>query len=504
MFAPVLLILILFGRFSCSTQYNESRRHGGDGGSEFNVVCPYDGAITGINYRFTSILHQIEFICTSSMGKSTIGPFGGDDGRSGKIECPQGQYISSFYGRSAIRVDRIGIRCKSQNDIISEGTPHSETGGSGGDIFDDLDLSIGARPVSILVRAGKDVDAIQITYANITVPTLCVNCCQYEEEWAPKHGGGGGTMSSFICPEQGVLTGITFKSGKGVDSLQFTCTSSLGESTFGPYGGSGGTKFEEKCPRNSYIASIHGRSGSLVDKLGIRCVKVGQADSTLKRNGHGGDGGIPFDDESFTTRGRRPVEIKIWSGSQVDAIQIKYGNMPMALRCKVAKIETIDQILVANDCTKLIGIISASTCPPIEQKLQLQSTQSVSESLDVVSSEGDEFNWQTTVSVNFLNIGASLEVSVTQSIGGSKSWSDANTKSETTEKSKLEADEITYNSQGVGVGGGASFGEGISVGGGVGAAFRLIPRHKIGNEYVPVLYNFQCDEDNFECIGTPN
>lgn len=111
--------------------------------------------------------------------------------------------------------------------------------------------------------------------------------------------------------------------------MQFTCLSAYGESLTPAFGGGGGDNIlQDRCDPGFYIASIHGRCGILVDLLGIRCVQLGQFGSTPNRHGHGGSGGSIFDDAMYSLTGQRPVEIRVWSGHGIDAIQIKYGNMP--------------------------------------------------------------------------------------------------------------------------------------------------------------------------------
>lgn len=153
---------------------------------------------------------------------------------------------------------------------------------------------------------------------------------EYQEEWGPKHGGGGGEMYAFACPNEGVITGISYRAGSMLDFIQFTCVSMLGQVTMQPYGGSGGgTQSRDICDPGMYISSILGRSSELINQLGIRCVRPGSTGTSPGRHGHGGDGGQPFDDEYYTLLGHRPVEIRVWAGAQIDAIQIKYGNMPV-------------------------------------------------------------------------------------------------------------------------------------------------------------------------------
>lgn len=95
------------------------------------------------------------------------------------VECPQGHYVSSFFGRSGEKLDRLGIRCRPANDMTSIGPPYKEFGGNGGVWFDDLGLSLEARPVSITLRSGyaERVVAIQVTYANVSMSgKFCTVC----------------------------------------------------------------------------------------------------------------------------------------------------------------------------------------------------------------------------------------------------------------------------------------------------------------------------------------
>ncbi len=153
---------------------------------------------------------------------------------------------------------------------------------------------------------------------------------EYREEWGPKHGGNGGQINSFVCPHEGVITGISYKAGEALDFLQFTCVSLQGQDTMQPYGGTGGgTQLRDICDSGTYISSILGRSSERIDQLGIRCVRPGTTGTSPGRHGHGGDGGQPFDDEYYVLLGHRPVEIRVWAGARIDAIQIKYANMPV-------------------------------------------------------------------------------------------------------------------------------------------------------------------------------
>lgn len=100
----------------------------------------------------------------------------GGGGNRGSVECPQRYYISSIYGRSGDKLDRLGIRCRHDTDMTSHGFDYGEFGGMGGRVFDDLDFSFGNRPIGISVRSGDYVDAIQIDYGSTYLPPLCIDC----------------------------------------------------------------------------------------------------------------------------------------------------------------------------------------------------------------------------------------------------------------------------------------------------------------------------------------
>ncbi|KAG4078428.1 hypothetical protein HA402_013139 [Bradysia odoriphaga] len=203
-------------------------------------------------------------------------------------------------------------------------------GGMGGSVFDDLTFSDGNRPIGITIRSGDFLDAIQINYGNTYLYPLCTECNKYKEEWGPKHGGSGGGMNAFACPDEGVITAIAYRAGSMLDFLQFTCMSRFGQTTMQPYGGGGGgTQYRDICEPGTFINSILGRRSGGINQFGIRCVRPGHTGASPGRHGHGGDGGEPFDDQYYALLGHRPVEIRVWAGAQIDAIQIKYANMPV-------------------------------------------------------------------------------------------------------------------------------------------------------------------------------
>lgn len=121
-------------------------------------------------------MDQLSFVCTSWAGRTTFGPYGGSGGSPGTIQCPPRYYISSIYGRSNLRLDRLGIRCRHDTDMTSHGIDSGEFGSMGGTPFNDGAFSVGFRPIGISVRSGDYLDAIQITYGNNHLAPLCTVC----------------------------------------------------------------------------------------------------------------------------------------------------------------------------------------------------------------------------------------------------------------------------------------------------------------------------------------
>ncbi len=95
------------------------------------------------------------------------------------MQCPPGQYIHYFYGKSAERLDRLGLFCRPHTNIKikNDGKDAGWAGGNGGRDFSDRALSDNFRIVSIKVRSAQEVDSIQVTYGTTKIAgKLCSDC----------------------------------------------------------------------------------------------------------------------------------------------------------------------------------------------------------------------------------------------------------------------------------------------------------------------------------------
>lgn len=123
----------------------------------------------------------MEFVCSSSAGIVSFGPYGITTGTPGEFKCPSGQYISSLYGKAGDFISQFGVRCrKITEDLKGNGTDLGKVA-NGYDkrvwpAFDDWAYANGARPVGGKIWDSVEVEAIQIDYANTPVELCTVNC----------------------------------------------------------------------------------------------------------------------------------------------------------------------------------------------------------------------------------------------------------------------------------------------------------------------------------------
>ncbi|MCA9471573.1 MAG: hypothetical protein MRJ96_08300 [Nitrospirales bacterium] len=90
-------------------------------------------------------------------------------------------------------------------------------------------------------------------------------------------GGGGKKRYNLDCGPNGVMVGVTTKSGSWIDALGLICQEvnhdgSLGEDyTRKPVGGSGGTGRIDRCGDGRVVGGFHARSGMFVNGITMFC-----------------------------------------------------------------------------------------------------------------------------------------------------------------------------------------------------------------------------------------
>ena len=185
-------------------------------------------------------------------------------------------------------------------------------GGSGGGAWDD-DIRNYSPPIvgvrSITIRHGNQVDSLQVTY-------LLADGSTYT---APKHGGTGGSQSSFTLAQDEMIIRVEGKTNNTlVDQLTFVTRNSSGNITeYGPYGKTGQKDFSVE----GYVVGFFGRSGNLLDGLGFYYLPP-----VVRSAQFGGGGGNAFEDPIETNI--PPIvgikQLRFRHGNQVDGIGAEY------------------------------------------------------------------------------------------------------------------------------------------------------------------------------------
>jgi hypothetical protein len=139
-------------------------------------------------------------------------------------------------------------------EAVLQATPYKQSsvyGGDGGAPFTD-DLTQICRLVQVIIRHGSRIDAITSVWV---LPNGT-------EVTGTRHGGTGGTESSFTLEKDEYINRIELRSGSEVDALTFFTDTG---NKYGPYGGSGGS---EHTISGGPINGFFGRSGARLDAIG--------------------------------------------------------------------------------------------------------------------------------------------------------------------------------------------------------------------------------------------
>jgi len=226
----------------------KSYSHGGTGGSKHVIDLAADEYITGVTGRAGSKLDRITFITN----KGSFGPYGGSGGNAFSVQLPDNKVLHYLHGRSGAEIDRIGFGYGDLPPALpSDIFATAPYGGTGGKSFNDFDGSpLLGKITSINVRHGERIDNIAVNYAGGT---------------QVKHGGNGGSLSTFTLDPDEWITKITGRSSGRVNQLRFFTNKGRQSPV---YGGNGGTPFTAE-QGGRVLKSIYGRSGDELDSIGF-------------------------------------------------------------------------------------------------------------------------------------------------------------------------------------------------------------------------------------------
>ncbi len=299
--------------------------HGGSGGRLSVFRLDADEYITGISGRYGDVIDSLRI----HTNKKTSPLYGGSGGsRDYRLEVPSGAEALGFAGRSAERVDAVGLVYAPLNlrlggrpggRVVGQTAQTQLYGGNGGYPFSAQDMPAGARIAEIRVSAGDRIESVQTVYVSADGRTV---------EGA-RHGGSAGRQRVFRLDPDEYVTGITGRYDTVVHSLQIRTN----KKTSPLYGGPGGDSyFQVQVPAGSRAVGFAGRSGDQLDAIGLasaatspdtgtygQAVTAGYAQTQL----YGGRGGYPFSAQDVPA-GARIAEIRIVASDRVDSVQMIY------------------------------------------------------------------------------------------------------------------------------------------------------------------------------------
>ena len=302
--------------------------HGGSGGRLSVFRLDADEYITGISGRYGEVIDSVRI----HTNKKTSPLYGGSGGeREYQVEVPSGTEALGFTGRSADRLDAIGLTYAPLSLGISL-TPYGQVstgqyqqtrlyGGSGGAPFSAQDLPSGARIAEIRISATDRIESVQTVYVLTDGRTV----------QGTRYGGSGGRQRIFRLDADEYITAISGRYDSFVYSLQIQTN----KKTSPLYGGPGGNSaFQTAVPSGTRAVGFAGRSGDLVDAIGLACTPQnqglgvgtpGQYSTGLYQQTQlfGGSGGSPFSAQDIPS-GARIADIRVSATDRIESVQMTY------------------------------------------------------------------------------------------------------------------------------------------------------------------------------------
>nr|WRQ20294.1 jacalin-related lectin 4-like [Citrullus colocynthis] len=297
-----------------------SKRHGGNGGFQSEVVLELDEHLVLVHGYYSDI-HKWGIAATVirsltlKSNKRTYGPFGIEDGT--KFSFPFiGQKLVGFHGRSGLYLDAIGLSIDTTriNEVGPEKFSLGEYGGEGGDPWDESFRIV----KQLVINHGQWIDSIQMEYEDQNGELV----------WSKRHGGNGGSQSEIALESDEHLVLVHgYYSDIRKWGIAATVIRSLTLKTnkriYGPFGIEDGTKFSFPLT-GLKVVGFHGRSGLYLDAIGLSVQTTqinGIGPEKFSFGKYGGEGGNPWNENFRTIR-----QLVINHGQWIDSIQMEYEN----------------------------------------------------------------------------------------------------------------------------------------------------------------------------------
>jgi len=132
---------------------------------------------------------------------------GGDGGGYGELKCPEGSFVTTFYGHYDRRVHKLGIVCSNGVNVGSHGTEGQH---EWEEIYSNSEGFFG-----LYVEAHKDVQYIEF-WAGRKVGSIGVKMCP-NSFWG--HEQECDKSGHLDCPHGTRITGIRTRSGVWIDKI---------------------------------------------------------------------------------------------------------------------------------------------------------------------------------------------------------------------------------------------------------------------------------------------
>ncbi len=155
----------------------------------------------------------------SKVGITKLASRGNYGGGQSSVKCPAGMGVTGMRGKSGSEVDAFGIICREINyetlEPIASGSAYSShlAGGNGGTSF-SITCPAGKFAVGLVGRSASRIDRIGL---------ICAKYDGSSTSNSTQRGGSGGSSFSLKCPANSILREVEFNSGSQIDRIQGVC-----------------------------------------------------------------------------------------------------------------------------------------------------------------------------------------------------------------------------------------------------------------------------------------
>lgn len=330
----------------------ELARAGGSGGSPFELSCPGDGVVRGMQVdSSTSFVNRLQLNCDTGTSAQT-GEWK-DSTLEAEADCGEDQVVVGLYGAADAMIGHMGMVCMDEADVKA-GLPNSDgtrllMGGLNekGHYFNRV-CPDGMAMKRLYGRSGARIDQVRVVCEEYPVSARGHN------RPLETMGNEVGNSHADHCMGFGAMTGLWGSSGAEVDRLGARCKPTLTKlmnntpfldtaddyQSIEAFGGTGGTRFGlgdgggDQCPKGAALVGLRGRAGARLAQVQGVCAQVedwatsGSAKLTYTSL-RGEPGARTRSEERMCERGEFLVGMETWASKTVHANPTVNGVQPI-------------------------------------------------------------------------------------------------------------------------------------------------------------------------------